>query len=230
VLGSCPHCILNSTLSAQICFERFGCEGGARSPHVLPCGHSYCLSCVGRLREPGHHGVYKCPQARALHLPGFTTEQDRQRFCHDPQPNYQLIEMLISLYRCPVLADWQRPQFALSPSMHIGRLPKDMLRCVFLFLDPVSTTVCPVVSAHWLSATGKLLPSADLAAAKQSKLQEEEEGMMQGSELVDQGDRERQLVELRRPVAATLEWLRSLPRFYYGRMQRYSDIEEERYV
>ncbi|KAK0396188.1 hypothetical protein QR680_001612 [Steinernema hermaphroditum] len=57
--SSCLHC--------PICYEVFG-----SAPDMLPCGHSFCSSCVGKLRLDAKYSsvfsgfVYECPFCREV--------------------------------------------------------------------------------------------------------------------------------------------------------------------
>lgn len=53
--------ILEEELTCPVCLELY------RDPHLLPCGHNFCLPCLRRLRSRSDHGRLRCPECRQSH-------------------------------------------------------------------------------------------------------------------------------------------------------------------
>ena len=54
---------LELLLQCQVCFQDFG-EDGAHVPRLLPCTHTLCHSCIGRLIQ---EDTIECPECRKKH-------------------------------------------------------------------------------------------------------------------------------------------------------------------
>ena len=54
---------LELLLSCQVCFEEFT-EDGAHVPRLLPCTHTLCHSCIGRMIQDRK---LECPECRVKH-------------------------------------------------------------------------------------------------------------------------------------------------------------------
>ena len=52
-------------MECGVCFELFENEGTTKCPKLLPCSHTFCVSCLTQLEEDG---AIKCPNCRAVHL------------------------------------------------------------------------------------------------------------------------------------------------------------------
>ncbi|XP_048041305.1 E3 ubiquitin/ISG15 ligase TRIM25 isoform X1 [Megalobrama amblycephala] len=53
--------ILEEELTCPVCLELY------RDPHLLPCGHNFCLPCLRRLKSRSDHGRLRCPECRQSH-------------------------------------------------------------------------------------------------------------------------------------------------------------------
>eukprot|EP00301_Raphidiophrys_heterophryoidea_P013387 c20791_g1_i1.p1 GENE.c20791_g1_i1~~c20791_g1_i1.p1 ORF type:complete len:283 (+),score=47.85 c20791_g1_i1:39-851(+) len=62
-VGEAPT--LTSKLNCTICFERFRAFGEDRIPVVLPCGHTFCRSCINELCARSTKPQIECPTCRA---------------------------------------------------------------------------------------------------------------------------------------------------------------------
>ncbi len=49
-------------VECAVCLERY--DGSVRQPKLLPCAHTLCLSCAGRLFQGG---MIRCPECRRAH-------------------------------------------------------------------------------------------------------------------------------------------------------------------
>ena len=76
---------LKKDLTCQVCFRLF------REPHTLPCSHSYCKVCIGKLLQTSAlKNKFNCPQCRKettlSHSPSSSLKQ--QTFV-SPHPMYK---------------------------------------------------------------------------------------------------------------------------------------------
>ncbi|KAG1930218.1 probable E3 ubiquitin-protein ligase TRIM8 [Pimephales promelas] len=53
--------ILEEELTCPVCLDVY------RDPHLLPCGHNFCLPCLRRLKNRSDHGRLRCPECRQSH-------------------------------------------------------------------------------------------------------------------------------------------------------------------
>lgn len=53
---------LEAELTCPVCLDLY------RDPHLLPCGHNFCLPCLNNLKSRGDHGRLRCPECRQSHL------------------------------------------------------------------------------------------------------------------------------------------------------------------
>ncbi len=60
---------LAELICCSVCTESYtDTDDGKHPPYLLPCGHTYCLHCLHRIRQPrdGHISI-TCPEDRSLH-------------------------------------------------------------------------------------------------------------------------------------------------------------------
>lgn len=53
-------CVLQE-LTCPVCLDLF------RDPHLLPCGHNFCKSCLHHLKQQAERGRLRCPECRNSH-------------------------------------------------------------------------------------------------------------------------------------------------------------------
>lgn len=53
--------ILEEELTCPVCLDLY------RDPHLLPCGHNFCLPCLRRLKSRSDRGRLRCPECRQSH-------------------------------------------------------------------------------------------------------------------------------------------------------------------
>ncbi|KAL4618264.1 E3 ubiquitin/ISG15 ligase TRIM25-like [Arapaima gigas] len=68
--GSMEESVLEEELTCSVCLDFF------RDPHLLPCGHNFCLVCVKRLKKQAGKGRLKCPECRQMHRCSVTLQKN----------------------------------------------------------------------------------------------------------------------------------------------------------
>ncbi|XP_018619085.1 E3 ubiquitin/ISG15 ligase TRIM25 [Scleropages formosus] len=68
--SSMEESVLEEELTCPVCLEFF------RDPHLLPCGHNFCLLCVKRLKKQAERGRIKCPECRQTHRCGVVLQKN----------------------------------------------------------------------------------------------------------------------------------------------------------
>ncbi|XP_060744417.1 E3 ubiquitin/ISG15 ligase TRIM25 [Tachysurus vachellii] len=53
--------MLEKELTCPVCLDLY------REPHLLRCGHNFCLQCLQRLKSLSEHGHLRCPECRKSH-------------------------------------------------------------------------------------------------------------------------------------------------------------------
>lgn len=53
--------VLEEELTCPVCLDLY------RDPHLLPCGHNFCLPCLRRLKGRSDRGRLRCPECRQTH-------------------------------------------------------------------------------------------------------------------------------------------------------------------
>lgn len=53
--------VLREELTCPVCLDLY------RDPHLLPCGHNFCLTCLRRLKRQSERGRFRCPECRDSH-------------------------------------------------------------------------------------------------------------------------------------------------------------------
>ncbi|XP_056590136.1 E3 ubiquitin/ISG15 ligase TRIM25 [Triplophysa dalaica] len=62
--------ILEEELTCPVCLDIY------RDPHLLPCGHNFCLPCLRRLKTRSVHGQLRCPECRQSHRSSITWQKN----------------------------------------------------------------------------------------------------------------------------------------------------------
>ncbi|KAM4612122.1 E3 ubiquitin/ISG15 ligase TRIM25 isoform 1-T2 [Polymixia lowei] len=53
--------VLQEELTCPVCLDLY------RDPHLLPCGHNFCMTCLRRLKRQAERGRFRCPECRDSH-------------------------------------------------------------------------------------------------------------------------------------------------------------------
>ncbi|XP_058482050.1 E3 ubiquitin/ISG15 ligase TRIM25 isoform X1 [Solea solea] len=53
--------VLQEELTCPVCLDLF------RDPHLLPCGHNFCKTCLNHLKRQAERGRLRCPECRDSH-------------------------------------------------------------------------------------------------------------------------------------------------------------------
>ncbi|XP_022078037.1 E3 ubiquitin/ISG15 ligase TRIM25 [Acanthochromis polyacanthus] len=53
--------VLQEELTCPVCLDLY------RDPHLLPCGHNFCKTCLDRLKRQADRGRFRCPECRDSH-------------------------------------------------------------------------------------------------------------------------------------------------------------------
>ncbi|XP_015801805.3 E3 ubiquitin/ISG15 ligase TRIM25 [Nothobranchius furzeri] len=72
-MASAPpeHCIvLQEELTCPVCLDLY------RDPHLLPCGHNFCKTCLDRLKRRADRGRLRCPECRIGHRCGTNFQKN----------------------------------------------------------------------------------------------------------------------------------------------------------
>jgi len=61
--------VINSNSTCDVCLENYSSDG-VQSPHTIPCGHTFCLICLGSLRNicPLCRTGFEAENVRKLHI------------------------------------------------------------------------------------------------------------------------------------------------------------------
>ncbi|KAM6949162.1 E3 ubiquitin/ISG15 ligase TRIM25 [Aplochiton taeniatus] len=62
--------VLQDELTCPVCLDVY------RDPHLLPCGHSFCMSCLRRLKRQAERSRFRCPECRESHRCGGTFQKN----------------------------------------------------------------------------------------------------------------------------------------------------------
>ncbi|KAK7910406.1 hypothetical protein WMY93_015090 [Mugilogobius chulae] len=57
-MASGQSSVLQEELTCPVCLDLY------RDPHLLPCGHNFCKSCLDRLKRQADRGRFRCPECR----------------------------------------------------------------------------------------------------------------------------------------------------------------------
>ncbi|XP_078147687.1 E3 ubiquitin/ISG15 ligase TRIM25 [Centroberyx gerrardi] len=62
--------VLQEELTCPVCLDVY------RDPHLLPCGHNFCMSCLRRLKRQAERGRFRCPECRDSHRCGSNFQKN----------------------------------------------------------------------------------------------------------------------------------------------------------
>ncbi|XP_030635745.1 E3 ubiquitin/ISG15 ligase TRIM25 [Chanos chanos] len=62
--------VLEDELTCPVCLDLY------RDPHLLPCGHNFCLQCLRRLKGRSERGRFRCPECRQTHRCSAPTQKN----------------------------------------------------------------------------------------------------------------------------------------------------------
>lgn len=62
--------VLQEELTCPVCLDLY------RDPHLLPCGHNFCKTCLDRLRRQADRGRVRCPECRESHRSGTNFQKN----------------------------------------------------------------------------------------------------------------------------------------------------------
>uniref|UniRef100_A0A3B3ZM00 Uncharacterized protein n=1 Tax=Periophthalmus magnuspinnatus TaxID=409849 RepID=A0A3B3ZM00_9GOBI len=60
-MASGQSSVLQEELTCPVCLDLY------RDPHLLPCGHNFCKTCLDRLKRQADRGRFRCPECRDSH-------------------------------------------------------------------------------------------------------------------------------------------------------------------
>lgn len=63
-MASAQSNVLQEELTCPVCLDLY------RDPHLLPCGHNFCKTCLDRLKRKADRGRFRCPECRDSHRCG----------------------------------------------------------------------------------------------------------------------------------------------------------------
>lgn len=69
-MASGQSSVLQEELTCPVCLDLY------RDPHLLPCGHNFCKTCLDRLKRQAERGHFRCPECRDSHRCGFTFQKN----------------------------------------------------------------------------------------------------------------------------------------------------------
>lgn len=62
--------VLQEELTCPVCLDLY------RDPHLLPCGHNFCKTCLDHLKRQAERGRFRCPECRESHRCGTTFQKN----------------------------------------------------------------------------------------------------------------------------------------------------------
>ncbi|KAK2862900.1 hypothetical protein Q5P01_002433 [Channa striata] len=62
--------VLQEELTCPVCLDLY------RDPHLLPCGHNFCKTCLDHLKRQAERGRFRCPECRDNHRCGITFQKN----------------------------------------------------------------------------------------------------------------------------------------------------------
>lgn len=62
--------VLQEELTCPVCLDLY------RDPHLLPCGHNFCKTCLDHLKRQAERGRFRCPECRESHRGGTTFQKN----------------------------------------------------------------------------------------------------------------------------------------------------------
>lgn len=123
--------VLQEELTCPVCLDLY------RDPHLLPCGHNFCKTCLEHLKRQSERGRFRCPECRESHRCGTTF-----------QKNFKLANIADD-YRHRRRAATAAPTDLKSRASLLPSLAAPQARSVFA----VPCDYCPTVGAEASCAT-----------------------------------------------------------------------------
>ncbi|XP_028993665.1 E3 ubiquitin/ISG15 ligase TRIM25 [Betta splendens] len=62
--------VLQEELTCPVCLDLY------RDPHLLPCGHNFCKTCLDHLKQQAERGRIRCPECRESHRIGTVFQKN----------------------------------------------------------------------------------------------------------------------------------------------------------
>ncbi|KAF3697729.1 E3 ubiquitin/ISG15 ligase TRIM25 [Channa argus] len=117
--------VLQEELTCPVCLDLY------RDPHLLPCGHNFCKTCLDHLKQQSERGRFRCPECRDNHRCGTAF-----------QKNFKLANIADD-YRHRRKATTSAPAALKSRELLPSSLAAPQVRCLFA----VPCDYCPTVTA-----------------------------------------------------------------------------------
>lgn len=124
--------VLQEELTCPVCLDLY------RDPHLLPCGHNFCKTCLDRLKRQADRGRFRCPECRDSHRCGTNF-----------QKNFKLANIADD-YRHRRRATTLAATALKSRELLTSSLPSQQARSVFA----VPCDYCPSVAAEASGTSG----------------------------------------------------------------------------
>ncbi|CAK6984128.1 E3 ubiquitin/ISG15 ligase TRIM25 [Scomber scombrus] len=125
--------VLQEELTCPVCLDLY------RDPHLLPCGHNFCKTCLDRLKRQAERGRLRCPECR-----------DSHRCSTNFQKNFKLANIADD-YRHRRRASTAAATAVKSRELLNSSLPTQQAKS----MCAVPCDYCPSVAAEKASPSGK---------------------------------------------------------------------------